>query len=184
MKRVAIVLAFAGALLCGKGVYIYAKARYAQFLLERSWEHTLGGERGVKPWRWADTSPVAKLDFPRQHRSYIVLAGASGRTMAFGPGHIDGTAAPEETGNCAISAHRDTQFAVLRDVAIGDEVILQTRDGRAIRYRVRQRRVTNDRDVSLLAPSRDRVLTLITCYPFDAIRPGGPLRYVVVAAAI
>lgn len=24
-------------------------------------------------------------------------------------------------------------------------------------------------------------LTLLTCYPFDALRPGGPLRYVVIA---
>jgi sortase A len=104
--------------------------------------------------------------------------------MAFGPGHVDGTAAPEAIGNCVISAHRDTQFAVLRDLRPGDVLILQTRDGRTIRYRVRQHRVTNNRDTSLLEPSRGRILTLITCYPFDAIRPGGPLRYVVVATAV
>jgi len=183
MKRAAILFAVAGALLCGKGVYIYAKAQYAQFLLERAWQRTLDGERNAKPWSWADTSPVAKLEFPKQHRTYIVLAGASGRTMAFGPGHIDGTARPEENGNCAISAHRDTQFAVLRDLNVGDEIVLQTRDGRSIRYRVREHRVTDNRDTGLLEPSRGRILTLITCFPFDAIRPGGPLRYVVIAAA-
>ena len=26
-------------------------------------------------------------------------------------------------------------------------------------------------------------LVLVTCYPFDAVRPGGPLRYVVTASA-
>ena len=183
MKRIAVLLGLAGALLFGKGTYIYAKAQYAQFLLERAWQRTVRGERDVKPWGWADTSPVAKIEFPRQHRSYIVLSGASGRTMAFGPGHIDGTAAPEENGNCAISAHRDTQFAVLREVEVGDPVILQTRDGRSIQYRIREHRVADKRDTSLLEPSRGRILTLITCFPFDAIRPGGPLRYVVVAPA-
>lgn len=177
-------LLLSGALLFGDGVWLYAKAQLAQFLLERAWARTLHGERDVKPWHWADTSPVAKIEFPRQHRSYIVLSGASGRTMAFGPGHVDGTAVPEENGNCVISAHRDTQFAVLRDLQPGDEVILQTRDGRSIRYRVRRHRVTNNRDTSLLEPSRGRILTLITCYPFDAIRPGGPLRYVVTATAM
>ena len=184
MKRVSMIAVLLGVILCGKGVYIYAKARYAQFLLERAWDRTLQGERNAKPWSWADTAPVAKIEFPRQHRSYIVLAGASGRTMAFGPGHVDGTAAPEAIGNCVISAHRDTQFAVLRDVVDGDEIVLRTRDGRAIRYRVRAHRVTDKHDTSLLEPSRGRILTLITCFPFDAIRPGGPQRYVVVAAAV
>ena len=99
----------------GNGMWLYAKAQLAQVLLERAWVRTLHGEQNVKPWSWADTWPVARLEFPRQHRSYIVLAGASGRTLAFGPGHVDGTAAPEEIGNCVISAHRDTQFRVLRD---------------------------------------------------------------------
>ena len=181
---IAAALAIAGAALFGNGVYLYAKARVAQLLLARAWARTLHGERDAKPWRWADTWPVAKIEFPRQRASAIVLAGASGRTMAFGPGHVDGTAMPGERGNCAISAHRDTQFALLRDVQIGDEIVLQTRDGRVIRYRVSERRVTDRRDTSLLQQSRNRKLTLVTCFPFDAIRAGGPLRYVVVASAV
>lgn len=33
----------------------------------------------------------------------------------------------------------------------------------------------------VLENAGDDRLTLITCYPFDAIVPGGPLRYVVTA---
>lgn len=185
-KRLILIgsLAVAGALCLAHGAWIYAKAELAQWLLERAWARTLHGERDVKPWSWADTWPVARIEFSRQHRGFIVLAGASGRTMAFGPGHVDGTASPETAGNCVISAHRDTQFAVLRDVEIGDLIVLQTRDGRAIRYRVVQRLIVDKNDTSLLEPSRGRILTLITCFPFDAIRPGGPLRYAVVASAV
>ncbi len=185
-KRLVFIgsLAFAGVLCFGHGAYLSAKAQLAQILLERAWARTIHGERDVKPWRWADTWPVARIEFPRQRQSYIVLAGASGRTMAFGPGHVDGTASPEVAGNCVISAHRDTQFAVLRDVAIGDPIVMQTRDGRQVRYRIVAHHVVDKYDTSPLEPSRGRILTLITCYPFDAIRPGGPLRYVVVARPV
>jgi len=66
-------------------------------------------------------------------------------------------------------------------VELGDEIVMETRDGKAIHYRVRGHRIANDRDASPLMQSRSRMLTLITCYPFDAIAPGGHLRYVVVA---
>lgn len=178
---IAAALALAGAALFGNGAYLYAKAGLAQVLLSRAWSRTLAGEPDVKPWGWADTWPVAKIEFPRQRASAIVLAGASGRTLAFGPGHVDGTAMPGESGNCAISAHRDTQFAVLRELKLGDEVTLSTRKGR-FRYRVRSARVVDHRDTSVLAASTESKITLITCYPFDAVVPGGPLRYVVVAA--
>jgi len=186
MKRLVLIgsLALAGALSFGHGAYLFAKAQLAQVLLERAWARTIHGERDVKPWRWADTWPVARIEFPRQRQSYIVLAGASGRTMAFGPGHVDGTASPDAIGNCAISAHRDSQFAVLRDVEVGDLVVMQTRDGRQVRYRVVAHRVVDKDDTSPLEQSRGRILTLITCFPFDAIRPGGPLRYVIVAQAV
>jgi sortase A len=177
----ASLFAIAGFFLLGDGARFYAKARVGQFLLQRAWARTLHGERDVKPWSWADTSPIARIDFPRQQRSYIVLNGASGRTMAWGPGHVDGTALPEQVGNCVVSAHRDTQFRVLQEVELGDEIVLETRDGKAIKYRVRGHRVANDRDTSPLMQSRSRMLTLITCYPFDAVMPGGHLRYVVVA---
>ncbi|MGZ4779422.1 MAG: class GN sortase [Thermoanaerobaculia bacterium] len=175
------VLSLSGVGLFGNGAWMYAKARLAQFLLQRAWDRTLHGEKDVKPWRWADTWPVARIEFPEQHQRFIVLSGASGRTMAFGPGHVDGTADPDATGNCVISAHRDTQFAVLQQVQLGDEIVLQTRSGKTIHYRVRAIRVVRSRDVSILANTGGCRLTLITCYPFDAIRPGGDLRYAVMA---
>lgn len=178
---VVLCVAMTGMLLAGHGGYIYAKARLAQVLLDNAWTRTLHGEQQAKPWRWADTWPVARVAFPRQGQSFIVLAGASGRTMAFGPGHVDGTAAPGERGNCVISAHRDTQFAVLRDVDIGDAIDVETRSGATVRYRVRSIRIVNRRDGAVLRDMGDRRLTLITCYPFNAVRPGGELRYAVVA---
>src|SRR5436190_22958069 len=149
----AAALALAGAALFGNGAYLYAKARVAQLLLARAWSRTLAGRRDVKPWRWADTWPVARIEFPRQRQGAIVLAGASGRTMAFGPGHVDGTAMPGQNGNCAISAHRDTPFALLRDVHPGDPIIVERRDGHRVVFVAGPARVVDRRDVSVLEPT-------------------------------
>ena len=183
LRTIASCFLLTGIILGGDGLWIPTKARLAQFLLEIAWKRERGG-RPTRPWPWADTHPVAKLTIERDGTEAIVLAGASGRTMAFGPGHVDGTALPGERGNCVITAHRDTHFAALRYVIPGDVVVLQSADGRIVRYSVTSKRIVRKEDTSVLRQSGRSRLTLITCYPFDAIRPGTPLRYVVVAEPV
>ncbi len=178
-----VCLLLAGIAVGGEGLWIYAKAKLAQMLLEISWRSALAGER-LKPWPWADTRAIARLTIDRDHSAIIVLAGASGRTMAFGPGHLDGTAMPGDTGNCVITAHRDTHFAPLRYIGPGDILTVQRPDGRNVRYRVQSTRVVSRNDTSVLRQDGRTRLTLITCYPFDAIRPGSPLRWVVIAQKV
>lgn len=165
----------------GHAAYIHAKARLAQHLIHAAWEETLAEGKPAKPWPWADTWPVARLRVPRLAVELYVLAGASGRTLAFGPGHLYGTAAPGEAGNSVIAAHRDTHFAFLRDLQADDEVIVETPTRRVTRYAVSDARVVDEYDREVLQPDVAPRLTLVTCYPFDAIVPNGPLRYVVSA---
>ncbi len=165
----------------GEGGWIHAKAILAQHLLEHAWQRTLSGARRARPWPWADTWPVARLEVPRLERSLIVLHGANGASLPFGPGHMEGTAPPGRAGLTVLSGHRDTHFAFLRRLRIGDEIVLETSAGARHRYRVAATDVVDDRTVRL-ADRHDRpMLLLTTCYPFDAVRPGGPLRYVVTA---
>lgn len=182
-RTLLVVLLLAGIAVGGEGLWIYAKAKLAQLLLEISWRSALAGEQ-LRPWPWADTRAIARLTIERGGATIIVLAGASGRTMAFGPGHLDGTAMPGDTGNCVITAHRDTHFAPLRYIGPGDILSVQRPDGRTIRYRVQATRVVGKTDTSVLRQDARTRLTLITCYPFDAIRPGTPLRWVVVAQKV
>jgi sortase A len=176
-------LALAGAAVFGHGAYILVKAEVAQVLLGRAWARTQGGEAEVRPWSWADTWPVARLEAPRQGADMIVLEGASGAVLAFGPGHLAGSAAPGEPGNVVIAGHRDTHFELLRDLEVGNELWLESAAGVRRHYRVDSARVVEDDDVSVLEPTGEDVLTLVTCYPFDTVVPGGPLRYVVRAVA-
>jgi sortase A len=178
---VALTVLTAGAAFLGKGAWIFAKAQVAQVLLARAWDATLAGGRGVKPWPWADTWPVARLTVPRLGVEEIVLAGGHGEAMAFGPGHLETSAAPGSAGNVALAGHRDTHFRFLRDLQPGDEIVLETADRRLSRYRVTATAVVDFRDHRPLGASLEPTLTLITCYPFDVLVPGGPQRYVVQA---
>ena len=179
MLVIAVTLAIFGVVALGDGLYMRAKAGIAQILLRTAWERARAGAVAPKPWPWADTHPVARLTAPAQGADVFVLAGASGRTLAFGPGHHDGSAWPGQTGNVVLSAHRDTHFRFLRDLRPGDSLALETTDGRIHRYRVRSASVVDHRQLALARWTSG--LTLVTCYPFDAIDAGGPLRYVVTA---
>ena len=178
-----IALALAGLVLFGQGAYIHAKAFVAQVLLERAFTESIANGRAVKPWSWADTWPVARIEVKRLHASAIVLAGSSGQALAFGPGHLELTPDAGERGVAVYSAHRDTHFNFLRDVAIGDEIAITRRDGNVFRYRADGASVVRF-DASGIDPLIDGYeLVLSTCWPFDAVMPG-PERYLLHATMI
>ncbi|WP_321393243.1 class GN sortase [Emcibacter sp.] len=163
------------------GLYMKAKARLAQYLLASSWQDTLSGGREVRPWSWADTWPVARLSFPTLNRSHIILAGASGRTMAFGPGHLSTSALPGYPGHSYVSAHRNSQFRDLQYLSIGDEILVQRPSGLWITYIIDDITIFDAGTKKLgLDLDVDR-LSLITCYPFDTLQPNTPWRYMVSA---
>ncbi len=194
-----LALALAGLWFTGQGAWIHAKAMLAQVLLEDAWSETLVSGEPVPPWPWADTWPVARLRVEIGEEAdaetgaqanaeadtvdLIVLAGDSGRTLAFGPGHTSGSAAPGEPGTTVISGHRDTHFRFLERLRPGARLEL-TAPGGTTRYRVSTTRVVDSRRFGLRDPGRGKRLVLVTCWPFDAISPGGPLRYVVEAEPI
>ncbi|MBW1882416.1 MAG: class GN sortase [Deltaproteobacteria bacterium] len=163
------------------GLWIPAKAALAQSLIEKAWQRARSGEERPRPWPWADTWPVARLTAPRLDVELYALAGASGHALAFGPAHVAVTAAPGSGDNVAFAGHRDTHFAFLRNLALGDELVLESRT-HSLRYRVTETRVVHESDTAILERSGRAELTLITCFPFDAIVPGGPLRYIVRAS--
>ena len=178
-----LLLAVAGLILFGQGTYIHAKALLAQVLLERAFNETIASGRDTKPWSWADTWPVARIEVKRIGASAIALAGASGQALAFGPGHVEFTADPGERGVAVYSAHRDTHFRFLRDVRIGDEIDVTRRDGKVFRYRADSHSVVRFDQFGIDPLGSDYELVLSTCWPFDAVT-GGPDRYLLHATLI
>ena len=176
-SALSVLLLVVGGVQGGRGAWIYAKAELAQVLLRQAWAETRAGGERVRPWPWADAWPVARIILPES--DHIVLAGASGRNLAFAPGHLDGTAEPGGLGTCVIAGHRDTHFAELEDLIVGDTIALEDASGTVATYRVVASAVVDESRTEVLAETFEPILVLITCWPFDAISPGGPLRYVV-----
>ena len=183
-RLAALLLLGLGAWQLGGGLYIHLKAQLSQVLLSRAWAETLSGSDEVRPWSWADTWPVARLKVPELSIDQIVLAGSSGRSLAFGPGHLTGTALPGDPGHSILGGHRDTHFAFLKGLQAGMTITVQRRDGAWRDYLVTGSDIVDHRKARLAPAGGRTALTLVTCYPFDAVNAGGPLRYLVSAEAL
>ncbi len=168
----------------GQGAYIPAKAWVAQEMMQRAWRRAEDGADRPAPWPWADTWPVARLSARGGEIDLIVLEGGSGRTLAFGPGHVSASVLPGDLGNSVVAGHRDTHFAFLKDLREGDSIRIQRPGGREHLFTVTAMDVVDSRRGRLVLDTDEPVLSLVTCYPFDASTPGGPLRYVVSAASV
>jgi len=133
--------------------------------------------------RVAPRSLIGKIEIPRLAISAMVKEGVDGRTLSLAVGHVPSTALPGEVGNMGVAAHRDTLFRNLKDVRQNDEVTLTTLGGTYV-YRVVSFRVVEPADVFVLSSSSDeKILTLVTCYPFYFLGDA-PKRFVVRAVQV
>jgi sortase A len=170
-----------GLALLAAGFWMPAKAELAQHLLNRAWQRTAAGDAAAKPWPWADTHAVARLTLPGSAEPLTVLAGASGRNLAFAPALLDGSAPPGADGVTVIAGHRDTHFRPLATLALGDELTLERPDGSTLEYEVAALDVVDSARAELRLDAEESIVVLVTCWPFDAVDVGGSWRYVVTA---
>lgn len=180
----ALALALVGVAQLAAGGWIHAKAWVAQRLIAAAWQVGRVDARSLRPWPGADIRPIARLTVPAHHVELYVLEDASMRSLAYGPAHVSGTALPAHRGNAVVVAHRDTHFAFLRTLELDDVIDVEDSGGAAAQYRVREVQVVDQGETRVLDPTDASQLTLITCWPFDAVQPGTPLRYVVVAQRV
>lgn len=169
-------LAAAGTLALGYCLAVYLDAR----LFQRETASQFGsGSRAAKmrPSAPRAGAVVGRLSIPRLGLSVMVVEGVASGDLRHAAGHIPGTALPGESGNVAIAGHRDTFFRPLRRIQPSDIVTLSTLGGE-YRYRVTRTEVVPPQDVSVLGPTTDDTLTLVTCFPFDYIGPA-PRRFIV-----
>ena len=125
----------------------------------------------------ADTSVIGRLEIPRLGVSVMVLEGEDDATLARAVGHVGGTALPWERGNTALAGHRDTFFRPLRNLRKGDAIRMTTARG-TFDYTVISTNIVEPTDLSVLAPTPTRALTLVTCYPFVYVGRA-PQRFIV-----
>ncbi|BES73644.1 hypothetical protein RE428_46620 [Marinobacter nanhaiticus D15-8W] len=182
MMRLLMTFTLASAITLLVGLWIPLKAKLAQELLNLAWAQSQAEHTQTRPWPWADTWPVGRLRLPGGDKPMVILSGTHGESLAFGPGHMSASALPGEAGTVILAGHRDTHFSVLQEIRTGDRLEVQGLDGDWRPYEVIRERVVDARQERLdFRGDGGSRLILITCYPFNALDPNGPLRYVVEA---
>ena len=168
-------------LLLGLVLLAYALGSYAWMSLE---QHRLKSQLNTSlavPANSAgrDQNALTLLTIPKIDLQAAILDGTNHKSLLLAPGHLSQTAWPGEPGNAVIAAHRDTFFRRLHDLRQGDDVLVR-RAGREYRYVVSATAIVKPDDISVIQPTSDTRLTLITCYPTYYIGPA-PKRLIVVA---
>jgi sortase A len=138
---------------------------------------TSGARKAIPP-----AGLIGRIEIPRLGLSVIVSEGVAATTLLRAAGHIPGTALPGEAGNVGIAGHRDTQFRPLRNIRRNDLITFTTPQGE-YRYRVVSTRIVSPRDIAVLDPNGNEILTLVTCYPFYFVG-SAPYRFIVRAERV
>ena len=170
-------------MLIGIGVLGYVGSEYwamyhEQKVLQREWlEQQKSAAAANTNVKAVQDDGLTRVSIPKINLDVIVVEGTNHRALRVGPGHLKSTPAPGELGNSVISAHRDTFFRHIYELAKGDEIQVR-RGGRTYTFQVTGKKIVEPTDVSVLKNSTDARLTLITCYPTYYIGPA-PQRLIV-----
>jgi len=142
---------------------------------------SLWDDERIDAWRRTlaapEPPPLAVLRIPKIRLEVAVLPGTDDFTLNRAVGHIEDTATPGTDGNAGIAGHRDGFFRGLKDIGPDDAIELETLGKKEV-YRVERTWVVPPEDVSVLDPTPQRSITLVTCYPFYHIGPA-PQRFIV-----
>lgn len=177
IKVLTFLLLTAGSLLIGDSLLFYAKGFVGQELLKIAWNKSKQNNINNKAWPWAETYPVGNLIIPKIDFNKVIIEGSDDGSMIFGSSHLSGTALPGENGNCVIAGHRDTFFRRLGEIGEGDRIYLEGKESRGW-YIITHTEICNPDDIQWIEPMEERILTLVTCYPFEFIGPA-PKRYII-----
>jgi sortase A len=111
-------------------------------------------------------------DSPVQDEPLYIVEGVTPGALKQGPGHYPESAMPGADGNFAVAGHRTTYgapFYDLQQLEPDDEVLVTTRAGKRLTYRVIERRIVAPGNTSVLGTNPldtdAPTLTLTTCHP-------------------
>lgn len=113
---------------------------------------------------------IGFLSIPKLDKRWAVVEGVAREQLRYSPGHYQGSAMPGEEGNFAVAGHRTQAiFFNLDRLATGDEIIVETEEGRYV-YRVTNVVIVAPNAVEVVEPvppgeNAGRLLTLTTCNP-------------------
>ncbi len=167
-----IILAALGVWQLGKAGLLAAKAWAAPVLIEKAYHQSEQSGKPVFPWPWADSYPVAQMEFPKLGIKRFILSQSNMRNLAFGP------VVQKIAAHSIYFAHRDTHFEFLRHVQARDIMKLNEPGKAAKIWQVQKTQIIHKNDLFIPGGLDESLLVLVTCYPFDAVSANSDQRYV------
>jgi sortase A len=134
------------------------------------------------PIRPKEGDNIGNLTIPVLKQMIPIIHGTDEDELKMGIGHFSQSVLPGENNNSVLSGHRDTVFAKLGKLKIGDKLIVDTAAG-TFTYKISDIRIVHKNDQTVIAPTDHAVLTVTTCYPFRFIG-AAPDRYILTADLI
>ena len=122
---------------------------------------------------------IGHLTIPVLKRKLPIIEGTGSAELKKGVGHFSDSVLPGQEDNCVLSGHRDTVFRGLGRLKKGDVFIVQTAAGK-FTYEIRRIRIVDKEDRTVIVPTKNAVLTVTTCYPFNYVG-NAPDRYILSA---
>jgi sortase A len=182
-QRLSAILIVIGVALLGYVGHEYWTMHREQQALRQQWlEQQQAAAVPTKAPAAAKDDGLTRVSIPKINLDLIVVEGTNHKSLRLGPGHLRNTPLPGEMGNSVISAHRDTFFRHIYELAKGDEIQVR-RDGRTYTFQVVGKKIVEPNDLSVVRNTEDARLTLITCYPTYYIGPA-PQRLIVTAKLV
>jgi len=127
--------------------------------------------------------PVGIMKIEDLNIEIPIYNGTEELNLNRGVGRIKGMARMnDDSGNLGIAGHRDGIFRSLKDIQVGDDIEVLTPLGTET-YAVSSITIVPKDDISVLSPTTERTMTIVTCYPFYHVG-NAPKRYIVKATAL
>ncbi len=116
---------------------------------------------------------IGRMQIPKLGVDETLYQGIEQWTIDLGPSYWPGTSLPGMAGNSVIAGHRSTYTRPFRDLdklQPGDEIRFSTEAMGDAVYRVTESFVVEPKDVWIVNPTGEDVVTLFTCHPYGSER--------------
>ena len=96
-----------------------------------------------------------------------VAYGVEEATLDQSPGWLTSSVKPGEGGTCVVYGHRNrNHLQVLKDIAVGDQILISLSDGLALEYIVKSIEILPTEKEIRIPTTEEKRLLITTCYPF------------------
>ncbi|WP_161879644.1 class D sortase [Alkalibacterium sp. MB6] len=108
------------------------------------------------------------LHIPKLDRSIGIVEGTDPDALDLGVGHVASTVFPGQGEQIVLSGHRDTVFRNFADLELGDVFVVEMPYGE-FTYEIRDTKIVDADDTTVIGKMGEEVLVVSTCYPFNYI---------------